>query len=164
MPKVKLNFGIAACWRQLLLQTRLEISEIVPRTPFLTLLAFGLMLVVAHSLLAESQMGMPSHPLTHLMLVSIERGGRLTLTMIIVLYAGELVFSQHSLKMSGIYDALPVPNWIFLGAKLLPLVSVLGIFLLGAAFSTLAIQLSQDFTPVAPNLEDVYFTALRGSP
>ncbi len=152
LPKVNGTFGAADHWRQLLLQTRLEVSEVVPRTPFLTLLVFGLMFVGVYGFIAGQHNGMPSYPLTQLMLGAVGLGVRLTLVMILVFYAGELVFSQRALKLSEVYDALPVPNWVFLTAKLLALVSVAGVFLFAATLTTILIQLGKGYFNLEPGL------------
>ncbi|MEM7587414.1 MAG: hypothetical protein AAF560_28760, partial [Acidobacteriota bacterium] len=147
VPRIAGSFRRGDGWGQLLLQTRLEISEVIPRAPFLTLLAFGLMFVGAYSWMAGAHLGMPSYPLTHLMLEAIQLGVRLTLVLILVFYAGELMFSQRSLELSQVYDALPVPNRVFLGAKLLALIAVAGVFLLAASVLTVAVQLAKGFAP-----------------
>lgn len=145
LPSVRRGSTRGDLWRHVLHQTKLEISEVISGAPFLTLLALGLMFVVAISLFVGSYDGMPSYPLTHLMLIAIRRGVQLTLMIILVIYAGELVFSQRSLRLSEVYDALPVPNWVFLGAKLLALMSIIGVFLLAAVSSTLLVQLGKGF-------------------
>ncbi len=138
--------------RQLLRQTRLELSEVVAGTPFLTLLVLGLMFVVAYSFAAGMDNGTPSYPLTHLMLEAIQQGVRLTLVLIVVLYAGELVHNQRSLDLAAVYDALPVPSGIFLAAKILALVATIGLFLMAAMASTIAVQLSKGFVWIDPLL------------
>ena len=133
--------------RQLLSQTRLEVSEVAFSTPFLTLLAFGLMFITSFALVAGSHEGMPSYPLTHLMLRGIQLGVRLTLVLILVFYAGEMIFNPRTSKVSQVFDALPVPNWVFLGAKLLSLVLITGFFLLAALATTLLVQLGKGYVP-----------------
>ena len=133
--------------RQLLGQTRLEISEVVARAPFLALLAFGLMFTIAYALLVGMEEGMPPLPLTSLMVEAIGLGVRLSLVVILVVYAGELVASHRALGLSQVYDALPIPSSLLLGAKLLALAAITAIFLASATLSTLAIQLAKGFVP-----------------
>lgn len=144
-PRARRRSTPASRWRQLLRQTRIELSEVVAGAPFLTLLAFGLMFVIAYSFVAGMDNGTPSYPLTHLMLEAIQLGVRLTLILMVAFYAGELVFNQRSLKLSEVYDALPVPNGMFLAAKLLALGTVTAAFLLAATVSTIGVQLSKGF-------------------
>ena len=139
-------------WRQLGRQARLEVSEVLGRAPFLTLMAIGLMFVGAFSYVAGANDGMASYPLTPLMLEGIRLGVRMTLVMILVLYAGELIFSQRSLQISHLYDALPVANWVYFGAKLLALLVVAGVFLVAAAGTTVAVQLVKGFGHIEPSL------------
>ncbi|MEM8934232.1 MAG: hypothetical protein AAGE94_23765, partial [Acidobacteriota bacterium] len=148
LPAVRRRFGGIATWRHLVRQTRIELSEVVASTPFLTLLAFGMLVTTVFAFVVGMHDGMPSHPLTHLMIQAIQLGARLTLLLILVLYAGELVFSRRALKLSGVYDALPVPNTVFLGAKVLALLGVVGLFLGVAAGSTITVQLARGFDGV----------------
>ncbi len=151
------GFSRTSLWRRMLRQARVEVTQVIYSTSFLTLLAFGLMFVMAYSFMAGSHDGMPSYPLTHLMLQGIGLGVRMTLVLILVLYAGELVFSRRSLQIHQVYDALPVPNSLFLGAKILALLSVVGVFLISASLSTLAVQLAKGFSDIEPSL---YFKGL----
>ena len=149
---VERDFGGWTRLRQILHQARLELSEILPRTPFLALLAFGLLLIGVVSVLIGSQDGTLSFPLTHLMLEAIRLGSRATLGILLVFYAGELVFSQRSLGMAEVYDALPIPSGVFLGAKLLALATVSAVFLGAAAGLTILVQLARGFDRLEPAL------------
>ena len=152
LPQPQRTFTRGALWRRTLRQARLEMTQVIYSTPFLTLLAFGLMFVVAYAWMAGSHDGMPSYPLTHLMIQGIGLGVRLTLVLILVLYAGELMSSRKSLQMHQVYDALPVPNGLFLGAKVLALLSVVGLFLVAAGLMTVVVQLARGFTAIDPGL------------
>ena len=142
--------SLASRWRQLLRQTRLELSEVVARAPFLGLLALGLLFTVAYSLMVGLEEGMPPLPLTALMVQAIELGVRLSLVVILGVYAGELVFHHRSLRLSQVYDALPIPSGLLLTAKVLTLVAIVGLFLATASLSTFLVQLGKGF--LAPDL------------
>lgn len=143
VPAVTQTFGPGTYWRQLGRQVRIELSEVIPRAPFLTLLAFGLMFTVAYSWVVGSHEGAAAYPQTYLMLEGIQLGVRLTLVMILVFYAGELLFSERALKLSEVYDALPVPNGVFLSAKLMALCAIAVIFIAAAGLSTISLQLGK---------------------
>ncbi len=138
--------------RQMLRQTRIEISEVVPSTPFLTLLAFGLMIITAIAFIAGSHEGMAAYPLTEFMLRAIQLGMRWILVLILIFYAGEMIFNPRITKIFSIYDTLPVPHWVFLGAKLLALMAVTGIFFCAAITASLAVQLSKGYLLLEPAL------------
>lgn len=152
LPEVSRRVGHGASWGNLLRQAKIEVSEVVVGAPFLTLLAFGLMFVVAYSLTAGRDEGVFSYPLTHLMLQGIQMAVRLTLVMILVIYGGELIFNQRTLKLSQVYDALPVSNGTFLGAKVLAMVGIVGAFLAAAATTTVVVQLGRGFSNLEPGL------------
>ena len=89
--------------------------------------------------------GTDVHPVTYLMLQSIQNTMGLFLLIVVIVYSGELAWRERSLKLVEVYGALPVPNGVFLAAKLLTLVLVVAIFLLSGILSTIAYQISQGF-------------------
>ena len=146
------SFSIGGHLGGLLRQARIEASDVLKGPAFLTLLAFGLLFVAVFAWVAGSQDGTPSYPLTHLMLEAIELGARVTLVLMVALYAGQLVFRQRGLELSQVYDALPVPSWMFLGAKLAALVGVIAVFLLAATTITVSVQAVKGASRFEPGL------------
>ena len=150
LPQVRRRF--TGIWRLMFRQTRIELSNVVLSPAFLTLLAIGLMFIVAFGFGIGAQDGLPSYPLTHLMLQAIGLGVRLTLVLILALYAGELVFNSRELKLSEVYDALPVANGVLIGAKLLSLLAITGVFLGVSTAATVLMQLAKGYDSLEPGL------------
>lgn len=148
LPRPRLSFGRSNSWRQLLRQARLEITEVVTRAPFLSLLLVGMVFVGAFALSYGAQDGVMTYPRTEFMLLAIQQAVKMTLVLILVIYAGELVHSQHGLKIADLYDASPASNRTLFAAKLLALMAISAIFLLGAALVTLAVQSASAYSAI----------------
>ncbi|MCP4656658.1 MAG: hypothetical protein GY856_14695, partial [bacterium] len=140
--KTRPRFATGIAWRQWLRQTRLETAAVVHSAPFLVLLALGLMFIFGFALVIGQNRGTPVYPVTHLMLEAIRLTLQMILTITVVFYAGELVWKERDLRLAGVSDALPVPAWVFLGAKLTALVLVVAIFIATGVLSTIAVQLA----------------------
>lgn len=149
---IRRRFTTGSHLGQMLRQARIEISEVVPSTPFLTLLTFGLMITAAIAFVAGGHEGMAAYPRTEFMLRAIQLGARFTVLLILVFYAGEMIFNPRLKKISGLYDTLPVPSWVFLGGKLVALAMVTGLFLLFAVVTTVGVQLSKGYLHPDPLL------------
>src|SRR5262249_23054590 len=64
----------------------------------------------------------------------------------------EMVFRERSLKLDGIFDALPVPTWVPLTAKLVALSIVIVLFMTVGVATTIAAQLYHHYTHIEPGL------------
>ncbi|MEM1205153.1 MAG: M1 family aminopeptidase [Acidobacteriota bacterium] len=148
LPATGLRFAPLDTARRLARQVRIEVSEVVAGPAFVSLLAFGLILVAVGSVTVGSDQGIPSYPLTHHMVEAIGLGVRTTLLAILVLYAGELVFHRRTLKLSQVYDALPVSNGLLATAKVLALSSMAALFLLAATATTMLSQHARGFQDI----------------
>ncbi|MCB1606462.1 MAG: hypothetical protein KDI71_05755, partial [Xanthomonadales bacterium] len=137
-------------WRQFLVQTRLELSEVVARAPFLVLSLFGLIFVLVIALNIGSHDGIAAYPRTEYMLRAINMAGKLILPLMLIIYAGELVHSQRQLRIADLYDASPVANLTLLAAKLTALLSIAVLFLGCAGLLTVLLQLARGYYEIAP--------------
>jgi ABC-type transport system involved in multi-copper enzyme maturation permease subunit len=124
---------------QFLHRTRMEVAGVVRSAAFPVLLAFGVLNMIGNSTALDQLVGTPVYPVTHLM-VSILQSAFLFVFIIVTIYAGELVWRERSLRVSDYEDALPVPNWIFWGAKLAALLFILAAILVTAILTGVAIQ------------------------
>ena len=79
------------------------------------------------------------------------------LIIVIMIYAGESVWKERRTKVSGIYDAMPTPDWLPLMSKLTSLVMVAVFMLLVCMISLMLFQVLKGY----PNLEILlYFKGL----
>ncbi len=68
------------------------------------------------------------------------------LLIVVVLFSGELIWKERSLRLNEIQDALPAPSGVYFGAKLAALLLAVAAFLAGRASLALAgFQLSQGY-------------------
>jgi hypothetical protein len=114
-------------------------------TPFIILIIMGLMIVVTTAYVIGEVRGTPTYPITRLMLRSVVIGMSLFLTITIIFYSGELVRRERTLGLDGINDALPVPNWVYLGSKILTLLAVAATFMALGILSTICVQAIKGF-------------------
>ncbi|MFC1572942.1 right-handed parallel beta-helix repeat-containing protein, partial [Candidatus Eisenbacteria bacterium] len=137
-------------WRlsaqQLWRQTSIESRAMMQRTPFIILLFLGVGLTVMTATMIGGERGTPIYPITHLMLRAIELCMRIFLSIILVIYSGELVWRERSNGMAPIYDALPIGNHTLLGAKFLTLVIMAAVVLCVSVLATLGVQVFHHFT------------------
>jgi ABC-type transport system involved in multi-copper enzyme maturation permease subunit len=130
---------------QLVHRTRLEIAAIMKSTPFIILIIMGLIIVVTTAFIIGEVRGTPAYPVTRLMLRSVVIGMSLFLTITIIFYSGELIWRERALKLDDILGTLPVPNWIYLGSKILTLMAVAAVFMLLGVLSTIGVQAFKSF-------------------
>jgi ABC-type transport system involved in multi-copper enzyme maturation permease subunit len=140
------SFSTLVHWRQWLRQTSVETTQVLRGIPFIVLLIFAVVFVFTFALLMGENRGVASYPLTYLMLRGIAISMQMFLVAVIIFYSGELVWRERAINLDGIYDSLPAPSWVFLGAKLSTLVLVVGVFLAAGAASTILVQLFKGYT------------------
>ena len=138
--------------RQFLHQTRVETVGVFRSVPFLVILAFGILNVIAGTSTFEEWFGTKIYPVTHVMLQAIEGGFAFLLVIIVTFYSGEMIWKERSLGLDGVYDSTPAPNGVFLGAKLVAQVLVVAVFSLVGLLSVVGVQLFQGYYHLEPGL------------
>jgi ABC-type transport system involved in multi-copper enzyme maturation permease subunit len=151
-PVVVRRFDAATSRSQLLHQMRLEVRTVLRGIPFIVLLAFGVLNVLGGSGFLNDFWGTKVYPVTHLMLDLLGGNFVFLLYVIVTFYAGELIWRERSLRLAEVHDAMPVPNWVPLVAKLTALGTVIVAFLLCGALTTVGIQLARGYTRIQPGL------------
>ncbi len=150
VPRVVPTFGTATAAHQFLRQLRFDTVGVLRSVPFLVLLVLGLANFIPSALFVDSTYGTGIYPVTSQMM-SVLRGSYSFLLIIVVLfYAGELVWKERGVKLDEVTDAMPVPNWVPLLAKFLTLVVVVACFQAIGAVASMAIQLSKGYTQLEP--------------
>lgn len=144
-PRPAQRFSANTAWRQLIGQTRMETASVFKSTPFIIFLALGLVLVITMAWFIGHERGTPAYPVTHLMLKAIQVGLGVFLLIVVTFYGGELVWRERTLKLAGVYDALPAPDGVFLGAKILTLILMVATFILAGILTTIVVQLLSGF-------------------
>ena len=146
IPKVARSYDLKARLIQWLDQTRTEMASVFRSVPFLLIMILGVFNLVTNAALPDA--GSTSYPLTGSMLRIIEGGFDLFLFVVLLIYAGQLVWRERQAQMHEIHDALPVPDWVPVTAKFTALAAIT-VALLGVAMvSTIVVQLARGYTNI----------------
>ncbi|GAB3780539.1 ABC transporter permease/M1 family aminopeptidase [Dyella agri] len=143
-------------WRARLVQLRhllaFETWSVLRGVPFLVMLAFGLVnTLFAYALVARIYVT-PTWPVTHNLLEMQRSGMQWLLYVIVMFYAGELVWRERNQHTAEVSDAFPLPDWIALAAKLGALLAVITVFLGAGAVLGIGWQLGHGYTHIEPGL------------
>ena len=159
LPAVRRQFGAGAALRQTLSLARRETGAIVRNVYFYVLVVAALGFLGIAVAVGDSVFGTPTLPVTAQVVQLVSGSFALFVVVIIVFYAGELVWRERDLKAEGMVDALPVPTWVPLVAKLLALWAAVAVLLAVMTAAGMAYQLASGFTALQPGL---YLTELFG--
>ena len=151
-PRVTPTFGATTGWQQLLRQVRFDAGTVFRSAPFVVLLILGMANFIPGALFRETLYGTPSWPVTSQMLQALQGSYSFLLIIIVLFYAGELVWKERNARIAGITDAMPVPNWVPLLGKFLTLVFVVAVFQAIGGLTSIAIQLAKGYTQIEPLL------------
>ncbi|MBD0256178.1 MAG: hypothetical protein ICV83_10705, partial [Cytophagales bacterium] len=125
-----LAFGVRAQWRQFRQLTGMQFGYVVRSVPFLGIAVFGAADLLISAYYTWSLPQFRNYPVTYQVLELTDDAFRLYFLIIILIYAGELVWRERDLKVHGVFDALPVPDWVPFAAKGAALVGVQALLLL----------------------------------
>ena len=159
LPDVRRQFGAGAALRQALSLARREAASIVRNVYFYVLVVAALGFLGIAIAVGDSIFGTPTLPVTVQVVQLVSGSFALFVVVIIVFYAGELVWRERDLKADQVVDALPVPTWVPLVAKLLALWAVVAVLLVVMMVAGMVYQLASGFTALEPGL---YLTELFG--
>ena len=169
VPRHSPVFGRHATWQQFLHQLRFDTFGVFRSVPFLVLLAFGLANFIPLALDMSTMYDTPVWPVTSQMLQALQQSYSFLLIIVVLFYAGELVWKERGAKIDEVTDAMPVPDWVPLLAKFCTLVAVIASFQLAGALVAMAIQLAGGYTVLEPlvylqtlALDSVIFVLMGG--
>ncbi|PPT17660.1 ABC transporter permease/M1 family aminopeptidase [Xanthomonas arboricola] len=146
------RFGAATAWRQLLRQIRFDTLGVLRSAPFVVLLMLGLANFIPTALFKARYYGTAVLPVTSLMLEALQNSYSFLLIIVVLFYAGELVWKERSNRIDGITDAMPVPDWVPLLGKFVALLAVIASFQAAGALTSIALQLGRGYTSIEPLL------------
>jgi len=151
-PRVTPAFGprvaMAQFWRQMTFDT----VGVLKSVPFLVMLAFACFNFIASASTLQSLYGTRIYPVTSLMLDALQGTYNFMLIFIVMFYAGELVWKERGAKLGEVSDAMPVPNWLPLAAKMAALIVVVLVFQAFGALVSMAAQLAKGYSVLEPLL------------
>ncbi len=150
VPRVTPAFTADTAWQQFQRQLRFDTLGVFRSVPFLVMLGFGMANFIPTALFSETLYGTGIHPVTSQMVGALQGSYSVLLIIIVLFYAGELVWKERAARLNEVVDAMPVPNWVPLLAKLVALVAVIATFQALGALVAMAIQLAQGHTRLEP--------------
>ena len=151
-PRPAPIFTTRTVWQQFLRQLRFDTVGVLRSVPFLVMLAFGIANFIPTALLRRTMYATPIYPVTSQMLSALQGSYSFLLVIIVLFYAGELVWKERGAKMHEVTDAMPVPSWVPLLAKFGALLSVIAAFQVIGAATAMLIQLGKGHTQLEPLL------------
>jgi ABC-2 type transport system permease protein len=140
------TFGSAAAFRQFLHQAWLETKGALKGTPFLVMLFFGVLNIVANSTRVDDMYGTAVYPVTHLMLRVIDGAFGLFVFLILIFYSGDMVWRDRTQRLSEVVDALPVPGWVLWASKGVALGALVLALHAAAGATAIGVQLYRGYT------------------
>ncbi len=143
---VSMVFGRSTALKQFLHQARIETVGALTGIPFLVMLFFGILNMVAGSTQVDDLYGTSVYPVTHLMLRVIESSFGLFVFLILTFYSGDLVWRERSLRMSEMVDALPAPTWVLWAGKGVTLAALVFVLHAAAMLTGIGIQAFRGYT------------------
>jgi len=150
VSKVTPAFGGTTAWQQFLRQLRFDTLGVFRSVPFLVMLAFGMANFIPSALFRETMYGTTIYPVTSQMLSALAGSYSWLLIIIVLFYAGELIWKERGTKINEVTDAMPVPNWVPLLAKFVALIAVILTFQFVGAAVAIMIQLAKGYTQLEP--------------
>lgn len=127
-----------------------DTKSVLRSMPFLILLAFGMFNYLGGSLAMDNTFGTPIHPVTALMMQSMQGSYQFLLIIIVAFYAGDVLWRERDAKLSEVTDSLPVPNWVPLLSKLGAITAVVVAFILFGVLAAMGFQLWHGYTNLEP--------------
>jgi len=146
LPAAAPSFGPRTTWTQFLRQTRIETFGALRGLPFLIMLFAGLVNLFGGTYSLDDLYGTRIYPVTNLMLRAIGGNFGLFVFLVLTFYSGDLVWRERNLRMSELFDALPMRTWVGWASKLAALGGILVTMLVAVFLTSLGIQASTGYT------------------
>jgi ABC-2 type transport system permease protein len=151
-PRVVPRHDAGTAWRQFLAQVRFDTLGVFRSVPFLVMLGFGIVNFIPSALLDATSYGTGIHPVTSQMVQALRGSYSFLLAIIVMFYAGELVWKERGAKIDEVTDAMPVADWVPLLGKFTTLLAVIASFQAVGALAAMGLQLGQGHTMLEPLL------------
>ncbi|WP_329837023.1 ABC transporter permease/M1 family aminopeptidase [Stenotrophomonas geniculata] len=152
LPRVVPGFTATTAWQQFLRQVRFDTRGVLRSVPFIVLLVLGLANFLPSALFRQTLYGTSIWPVTSQMIMGLQGAFSWLLVIIVLFFAGELVWKERSARINEVTDAMPVPNWVPLLAKFTALLAVIICFQAAGALAAMAVQLAKGYTHLEPLL------------
>ncbi|HET6804314.1 MAG TPA: M1 family aminopeptidase [Frateuria sp.] len=146
LPAVRPGYGPRSRLTQLRALLGFDLAQVLRGVPFLVMLAFGLVNLLFALAFAGAIYGTATYPVTHSVIGTVQGSFHWLLAIIVTFYAGELVWRDRDRHTAEVVDALPLPDWLPLAARLLALVAVVLVYLVVGDLVAIGWQLGHGYT------------------
>jgi aminopeptidase N len=151
MPRLpRPAFGVATGLAQLWARTRLDMGQVFTSPAYLVLLVLALGNSLGQLWFASELYGTPIHPVTRVMIATLEGSFTFFPIIIAIYYAGELVWRERDRRTHEIIDATPMPDWAAALPKVVAIALVLISTLLVGAVAAAIVQLAKGDVALEP--------------
>ncbi|MFP5391990.1 MAG: ABC-2 transporter permease, partial [Gammaproteobacteria bacterium] len=130
----------------------LNFRESVKNVYFVVIALAGVLTIVAGSLDMGSLFGTTTYPVTYKVVELIVGTFSLFMLIITTFYAGELIWREREARISQMLDAMPLPSWLPMLAKLAALIGLQVLMLAIAMACGMLIQLFHGYFALEPGL------------
>jgi len=146
LPQVAVYDNTSTHLAQFVHQAKMEFWGIVKSLPFMILLFLGIFNMLGSILYVNEMFGTGNYPVTYLIVDVIRGTLYLFVVVIIMYYAGMLIWRERDAKMNEFFDASPFPDWIPYLSKLFALVGITALILVVAILFGMLSQLYNGYT------------------
>jgi ABC-2 type transport system permease protein len=129
-----------AGWSQLWALTKFDMIAAVRSPAFIVLLGIGFVNAIASLWFADEIYGNTIHPVTRVMIETLNGAFTIIPLIIAIYYAGELVWRDRDRRTHEIVDSTPAPDWAFVVPKILAISVVLFATLASSTLAAIATQ------------------------
>mgnify|MGYP001191700156 CR=1 FL=1 len=152
LPATRPRTDAATRWAQYASQSHFHLRQSLGGAPFIILLLLGLLLMFTTLQFSGMMFGTDRYPVTRTMLGAIDASLSLFLVIVLIFYAGELVWRERGLGVAEATDAYATPDWIPLASRLTALAGIVAAFMIAGALFTIGYQLALGYTAIEPGL------------
>ena len=145
IPRATRIFSFSTNLVQYIKLTGQELKGIVKNVYFIAILFAGVVLMFVNGSQVGKFYGTTTYPVTYQVISIISGSFGLFFLIIIIFYAGELVWRERTTKINQIFDALPIPNWVPFSSKLTALILLQVVLLLVVMLCGLIIQVFKGY-------------------
>jgi ABC-2 type transport system permease protein len=149
-PLPAAQHGRRAAWALLRVRTRFEMKQVLKSPAFILLMAWATFTTLFVLIGQRDPDGRPSYPLTVTLIPELQEIFFILPVIIVIIYAGELVWRERDRRMHEIVDAAPHPNWAYVVPKTAAIALVLFSVFVASAASAVVLQLALGFTRIEP--------------
>ena len=143
--EVSPRFDSATYVKQFLSQVRIDMASIFRSVPFYAILGFALLNVLGGFSGVTTFYGADLLPTTGSILLGLQGSYLFLVLLIIIYYAGEVVYRERTTLTAHVIDAAPFPNGVMVMAKIVSLWGIITALLLIGVLAGMGFQLSEGY-------------------